>query len=73
MNLQLNKGNTMLKRESLEEKLADRIGKLINDLTIDLEQLGMYFARSNSTTYRRLIEIAESAKYEKEEKNDYHP
>ncbi len=62
----------MLKRESVEEKLADRIGKLINDLTIDLEQLGMYFARTNNVTYRRLIEIAESAKYEKENKNDYH-
>ena len=63
----------MLKRESVEEKLADRIAKLINDLTVDIEQLGIYFARMNNTTYRRLIEIAESAKYEKEEnKNDYH-
>ena len=63
----------MLKRESTEEKVAERIGKMINDLTLDLEQLGIYLARTNNITYRRLIEIAESAKYEKEEsKNDYY-
>jgi hypothetical protein len=63
----------MLKRESTEEKVAERIGKMINDLTLDIEQLGIYLARTNNITYRRLIEIAESAKYEKEEsKNDYY-
>ena len=61
----------MLKKESVEEKLAERISKLINDLTIDLEQLGIYFARTNNITYRRLQEIAESAKYEKEENGNY--
>lgn len=57
----------MLRRESTEEKLAERIGKMINDLTLDIEQLGIYLGRTNSITYRRLQEIAESAKYEKEE------
>lgn len=57
----------MLRRQAPEEKIAQRIAKDINDLTIDLEQLGFYFARMNHTTYRRLIEIADSAKYEKED------
>ena len=63
----------MLRREAVEEKIAERIAKLINDLTLDLDQMGLYFARMNNITYRRLIEIAESAKHEKEgSKNDYH-
>lgn len=61
----------MAKRESTEEKVLDRISRLINDLTLDLEQLGIYFGRTNGTTYRRLMTIAESAKYEKEDKDDY--
>jgi hypothetical protein len=61
----------MPRKESVEEKLAERISKLINDLTIDIEQLGIYFARTNNITYRRLQEIAESAKYEKEQNGNY--
>jgi hypothetical protein len=61
----------MPRKESVEEKLAERISKLINDLTIDIEQLGIYFARTNNITYRRLQEIAESAKYEKEENGNH--
>ena len=61
----------MLRKESVEEKLAERIGKMINDLTIDLEQLGIYFARTGNITYRRLQTIAESAKYEKEENGNH--
>jgi hypothetical protein len=62
----------MPKRESEEQKVVSRISKIINDLTLDLEQLGIYFGRTNNTTYRRLMTVAESAKHEKEEKkNDY--
>lgn len=62
----------MNRRRTIEEKIVDKISQLINDLTLDLEQLGIYFGRTNNTTYRRLITIAESAKHEKEEKdNDY--
>lgn len=43
---------------------------LINDLTLDLEQIGIYFGRTNGTTYRRLMTIAESAKHEKEGDKD---
>ena len=62
----------MPKKESAEEKIVEKVSTLINDLTVDLEQTGIYFGRTNNTTYRRLMTIAESAKYEKEEKaNDY--
>jgi hypothetical protein len=62
----------MVRRISVEEKIAERIEKLINDLTVDIEQLGIYLARTNNITYRRLQEIAESAKYEKEETDVHH-
>jgi hypothetical protein len=62
----------MPKKESTEEKIVEKVSTLINDLTVDLEQTGIYFGRTNGTTYRRLMTIAESAKYEREEKaNDY--
>jgi hypothetical protein len=48
------------------EKVADKIAKLINDLTLDLDQVGFYVARNNLVTYNRLIEIAEAAEYERE-------
>lgn len=61
----------MVRRISVEEKIAERIEKLINDLTVDIEQLGIYLARTNNITYRRLQTIAESAKYEKEENGNH--
>lgn len=62
----------MLSRKSEEQKVMEKISTQINDLTLDLEQTGIYFGRTNGTTYRRLMTIAESAKYEREEeKNDY--
>ena len=48
------------------ERVADKIAKLINDLTLDLDQVGFYVARNNLVTYNRLIEIAEAAEYERE-------
>ncbi len=49
------------------EKIAHKIAKLINDLTIDLDQIGTYIARYSNTTYRRFLEIADAAKWEKED------
>ena len=48
------------------EKVAEKISRLINDLTLDLDQVGIYVARDNLITYNRLIEIAEAAEYERE-------
>ena len=60
-----------LKRKSDNEKVAEKITNLVNDVNLDLDQVGAYIARTSSnTTYRRLLEVASSAKYEKEEKDN---
>ena len=56
-----------------ELRVAVKMSELVNDLTLDLEQVGTYIATNNGITYRRIQEIAESAKYEREqawEEND---
>ena len=60
----------MLPRNSTEQKVASKIATMVNDLTLDLDQVGIYIARENNITYRRVMEIAESAKYEKEDKQN---
>jgi hypothetical protein len=56
---------------SQSERTAIKIANLINDLTLDLDQVGYYLARFlPNTTYRRIIEIAEAAKHEKEVQNE---
>jgi len=57
-------------RNSQELKVATKISDLMNDLTLDLDQVGVYLAGSNSITYRRFQEVAEAAKWDKEER--YH-
>jgi hypothetical protein len=52
---------------STAEKTAIKIGSLVNDLTLDLDQVGMYLGRDNNITYNRLMLILEAAKWEKEE------
>ena len=54
-------------RPTKELKVANTISTLVNDLTLDLDQVGLYLATNNNITYRRIIEIAEAARYEKEE------
>ncbi len=50
-----------------EEKVAIRLSNIVNDLRIDLEQVGVYFARSSQrVSQNRLQVIAESAKAERE-------
>ena len=53
--------------QSKEEKVAEQIAKLISDLRLDLEQVGIYVARQPQTVYRRVQIVSESAKYEKDE------
>jgi hypothetical protein len=57
-------------RNSQELKVATKISDLMNDLTLDLDQVGVYLAGSNSITYRRFQEVAAAAKWDKEER--YH-
>lgn len=50
-----------------EEKVAKTLYTIVNDLTLDLDQIGFYLARnSRNVSFRRLNEIVESANYEKE-------
>lgn len=50
-----------------EEKVALKLGTIVNDLRIDLEQVGVYFARSAQlVSQNRLQVVAESAKAERE-------
>lgn len=60
----------MPRGKSPNEKVAEKIADLVNDLTLDLDQIGTYIAREPAVTYRRVIEIAESAKYEREGQDD---
>jgi hypothetical protein len=49
------------------EKVAMKIAKLINDLTLDLDEIGVYLGRmAPSVSYRRLQIIAEAAQHERE-------
>jgi hypothetical protein len=58
-----------LRRKSDNEKIAEKMTVLVNDLTLDLDQIGEYIARSApNVTYRRFMEIAEAARFEREEK-----
>jgi hypothetical protein len=59
------------KRKSENERVADKMTMLVNDVTLDLDQVGAYIARTSSNvTYRRLLEIADAARFEKEEKDN---
>lgn len=53
-------------RVSREEKVAVKIGDLLDSLTLDLDQVGLFLARDNNITYNRLMIIAEAAEFEKE-------
>lgn len=54
------------RRTSTEEQVATRIGDLIDKVSLDLDQIGIYLARDNNITYNRLMVIAEAAEFEKE-------
>ena len=53
-----------------ESKVAEKIGDLLNDVTLDLDEVGRCFVDNNLTmTYNRLILMVESAVEEKENTN----
>jgi hypothetical protein len=52
---------------SQEEKVAKRIGTILSDFHLDLEQVGKYISVAlPHTIYRRAVEVLESAQYNKE-------
>jgi hypothetical protein len=50
-----------------EGRTAQKFSELVNDLTLDLELVGIYLADLTSAVlYNRLFEVFDSAKYHKE-------
>jgi len=50
-----------------EGKTAQKMADLVNDLTLDLETVGIYLADlTSSVLYNRLHEVFDSARYQKE-------
>lgn len=55
-----------MRHKSQEEKTAEQLAKIVCDLRLDIEQVGIYVGRMlPSTTFHRLQVIAESAEHEK--------
>ena len=53
--------------KSKEEKLANKIIVLLSDLSLDLEAVGLYLARTAPhIIYRRGLEVLEAMEYNKE-------
>jgi len=52
---------------SKEEKVALAMGRLLSDLTLDLEAVGKYLGTAQPyIIYRRALEVLESAEYNNE-------
>lgn len=54
---------------TVEEKVANKIANIVNDLTIDLEMVGHYLAYHRNVTYNRIMVVAEAATEAKENMN----
>jgi hypothetical protein len=53
-----------------EEKVAQKLSEIVNDYTLDLEEVGRYFYRvAPKVSYNRIIEIVEVAEFERENEN----
>ena len=56
---------------SKEEKIAVKLSDIVNDYTLDIEEIGKNFARvAPLVSYNRVIEITEVAQLEREGKLD---
>jgi len=50
-----------------EEKVAQKLSEIVNDYTLDLEEVGRYFYRvAPKVSYNRIVEIVEVAEFERE-------
>jgi hypothetical protein len=62
---------------SKEEKVAIKLSEIVNDYTLDLEEIGRYFYRvAPKVSYNRIIEIVDVAEMERENTNvrpNHHP
>lgn len=49
-----------------EEKVAQVIGKVLSDFSLDLESVGYYLAKQPYVVFSRSLAVLESAEYNKE-------
>jgi len=59
-----------MNKPTKELKVAEKMSEMVNDLTLDLDQVGVFLASNNNVTYRRLLEVIDSAEYVRNEGND---
>lgn len=52
-----------------EEKIAKKLADLVSNVSIDLDQIGIYLANLPNIYYNRLMLVIESAEHEKEMRN----
>jgi hypothetical protein len=58
---------------SKEEKIAIKLSEIVNDYTLDLEEIGRCFYKvAPRVSYNRIVEIVEVAEFEKENANVRH-
>ena len=56
---------------SKEEKIALKLSDIVNDYTLNLDEVGRYFYRvAPRVSYNRILDIVEVAELEKEATND---
>jgi hypothetical protein len=61
----------MRKRATREEKVANTMIELVNDLTLDLDAVGRYVGeQAPIVLYNRLDVVIDSARYTKEEQHE---
>ena len=55
---------------SKEEKIALKLSDIVNDYTLDLEEIGRYFYKvAPRVSYNRIVEIVDVAEMERENQN----
>ena len=53
-----------------EEKAAQQLANIVSDVRLNLDEVGIYLATYENVSVRRLVEIVESAEYEREQMYD---
>lgn len=58
------------KVRTAEEKAAQQLANIVSDVRLNLDEVGIYLATYENVSVRRLVEIVETAEYEKEKNYD---
>jgi hypothetical protein len=60
----------MRRIQTEEEKAAKKLATIVSDVRLDLDEVGSHLVNLPNVAYRRLSEVVDSAKDEKEGKYD---